>query len=685
MKKLITIVCLWLICALFIALFANATYHKAVFAQGELEDFYIVKYSEIKTRSEIADIYNISIDKVQELSEFGAFRIELKDVASQGGYSPDNNFLHNLEYYEPDYRYRLPNLISSGNNSNKVDGSATPNDPYYPSQWGLPKISANSAWDKTTGSTNVKIAIIDTGIDGTHEDLSGKVLAGYDYVNSRSISANSDSDDQGHGTTVAGVAAAISNNSVGVAGTDWNARLMPIKVLDSTGTGYASDVAYGIRYAADNGADVINMSLGSSSSSSLISSAVDYAYSAGVVMVAASGNGNTTPISYPARYEKVLAVGATNSSDVRCDNSDWGYPYGSNYGSDLGVVAPGNAIYGPRDGGGYRSVSGTSLSSPFVAGIASLLLAYNSYLSVDNIYSAIKDNADKVAGMGGENFSIYYGYGRVNANNALSGSETYIATWVSQSSYFNIWPDGTQTLTLAFKNDGTATWTNSGSNPVRLATDKFQDESFMSKFNDGSWVSTYRIANLNESSVVPGQTGSFTFNVKAPSDLKIGYYRFFVRMVAENKTWFQNPNTNGGAWWGITVPAPKATWVSQSEYPVASAGDTVAMSVTYKNNTGVTWNNSSPAIRLATDKFQNEGFMSTFNNGSWVSTYRIANLSTATVGDGSNATFNFNIKIPNDLSPGIYRFFVRLVAENFSWFQDPDTNGGAWWRIEVTE
>jgi len=267
-----------------------------VFAKEEIYDYYIVKYSEAKTAEEIANIYNISVDKVEKLPEFDAFRIELTQAKNNvGGYSPDSNFYQNLEYYEPDFKFRVPvQPNNEGDNSSEgdVDGQVIPNDPYYSSQWGLTKIEADDAWQSTTGSSSVTIAIVDTGIDGTHEDLSGKVIAGYDYVNETSIAANSDSDDYGHGTTVAGVASAITNNSIGIAGTDWNARLMPVKVLDSSGTGWSSDVAYGIRYAVDNGADVINMSLGSSDSSSLISSAIDYAYSAGVAMVAASGNGN---------------------------------------------------------------------------------------------------------------------------------------------------------------------------------------------------------------------------------------------------------------------------------------------------------------------------------------------------------------------------------------------------------
>ena len=164
--------------------------------------------------------------------------------------------------------------------------SDVPNDPYYGQQWQFGSIQAEGGWSKTHGSTSVTLAVIDTGIDYNHPDLSGKVLPGYNYV-----SGNNDPyDDNGHGSHVAGLAAAMTNNSVGVAGVDWQARILPLKVLDSSGSGYDSDIASAIRYAADNGADVINMSLGGSTSSTTLQNAVNYAYGKGVVIVAAAGN-----------------------------------------------------------------------------------------------------------------------------------------------------------------------------------------------------------------------------------------------------------------------------------------------------------------------------------------------------------------------------------------------------------
>lgn len=680
MKKIIKKISLAIIILFLFSVLFPANFFQNV--QATDIDYYLVKYTEPKTVAEIADLFNISQNRVQEISEFGVFRIELNNVGiNMGGFSPDEDFLEGLEYYEPDYRVSIPTEINSTQINEIKPYITTPNDPYFASQWGLTKIDADDAWDKTVGSTGVTIAIIDTGIDGTHADLSGKVLAGYNYVSSVAISANTDSDDQGHGTTVGGVAAAITNNSTGVSGTDWNARLMPVKVLDSTGYGYSSDVALGIRYAADNGADVINMSLGSSSSSSLISSAVDYAYAAGVVMVAASGNENTTPISYPARYTKVLAIGATNSSDARCTNADWGWPYGSNYGSDLDVVAPGNSIYGPKDGGGYRSVGGTSLATPFAAGLSALILAYSSSLSVDNVYSAIKDHADKVAGMGGSNFHNEYGYGRINANNSLSGSVTYHHSYVSQNAYPTLSPGQSYTFTLTVQNTGTATWTQG---VVHLGTDKPADR--VPFYTEGStgWTGTNgnRIA-MQQASVAPGAQATYNFDISIPANTAPGTYREYFRLVADGIQWMEDY----GIYWDITVAYPHFQYVSQTPtspgnpdaaYITVSPGANVDLTLTVRNSGSTTWyKTASTPVRLGTANPLDR--VSDFGRGpGWLagSTNRVE-LTDATVTAGSNTTFYFRMIAP--ATPGLYREYFRPVNDSVTWMEDY----GIYWNIRV--
>ncbi|MEI8312635.1 MAG: S8 family serine peptidase, partial [Verrucomicrobiota bacterium] len=247
----------------------------------------------------------------------------------------------NFEFAEPDY---IAQVI------------LTPNDPYYASQWHLPKVGAPAAWDVTTGKSTVAVAVVDTGVDSTHPDLMGRVLPGYDFVNADSNA----SDDNGHGTAVAGTAAAAGNNGVGVAGVAWAVSILPVKVMAADGTGATSTIANGINYSADRGARVINLSMGSTSSSLTLQKAVSYAYTKGAVLIAAAGNnGNSTPF-YPAAYTQVVAVSALNSSDA--------LPVWSNYGSYVDISAPGEAITTTWPGGSYMTMSGTSFSSPLVAG-----------------------------------------------------------------------------------------------------------------------------------------------------------------------------------------------------------------------------------------------------------------------------------------------------------------------------
>jgi subtilisin family serine protease len=215
-------------------------------------------------------------------------------------------------------------------------------------------------------------------------------------------------DDNGHGTHVAGTIAAETNNGVGVAGVMWQAQILPLKVLNSRGSGSSGDVASAIRYAADQGADVINMSLGSSSCSQTIADAVNYAYfDKGVVIVAAAGN-NGGSIGYPAKHPPVIAVGATDHNDHKA--------YFSSFGDDLDVVAPGVTVFSTVPNNGYDAFSGTSMASPHVAGVAGLLLAQRPDLSNGQVREILRQSTDD---LGQSGFDRYYGYGRVNAYQSL--------------------------------------------------------------------------------------------------------------------------------------------------------------------------------------------------------------------------------------------------------------------------
>lgn len=284
------------------------------------------------------------------------------------------------------------------------DLAVVPNDPYFASQWHHAKIESAAAWDHQRG-TGVTVAIIDTGTNCSHADLAGKCVAGYDYVNRD----NNPADDQGHGTHVAGIAAMLTNNGVGGAGVGWDSLIMPVKVLDRTGNGGHSAIASGITFAADNGADVINLSLGGFFTSSTLRNAVEYAIGRGVVVVAAAGNENTSNPSYPAAYNGVIGVAATSQSDQRASFS--------NYGNTIDIAAPGVAIQSTVMTGGYQAWSGTSMASPVAAGLAALLVAQNPSRTPAQIEQILEQTADD---LGESGWDPNFGWGRINARRALT-------------------------------------------------------------------------------------------------------------------------------------------------------------------------------------------------------------------------------------------------------------------------
>ncbi|MBI2853339.1 MAG: S8 family serine peptidase [Chloroflexi bacterium] len=302
----------------------------------------------------------------------------------------------------------------------------TPNDPSFSQQWGMTKIQAPQAWDITTGSSAVKIAILDTGIDQDHEDLAAKIVANQNFTDSPSVD-----DLGGHGTHVAGIAAAVSNNGIGVAGVGYNSSLMNGKVLADDGWGYYSWITSGIIWAADNGAKVINMSLGGSDGSATLEDAINYAWSKGVVIVAAAGNSGESSPKYPAYYSNVIAVAATDQNDNKASFST--------YGGWVDVASPGVSIYStlPNHASGigtqnYGTLQGTSMAAPFVTGLAALVWATPNGTSNGMVRNQIEASADRIAGTG-----TYWQFGRINAYRAVSTKfpevETLAATGIGAS------------------------------------------------------------------------------------------------------------------------------------------------------------------------------------------------------------------------------------------------------------
>jgi serine protease len=306
--------------------------------------------------------------------------------------------------------------------------SWTPNDPYLSYQWHFASINLQAAWDVSTGS-GITVAVIDTGVKLGGNDSFYNYVPGWDFVDND----GDPTDQNGHGTHVSGTIAQATNNGTGVAGVAFDATIMGIRVLDAQGYGTAFDVADGIRYAADNGADVINMSLGSSSGSTVERDAINYAAAAGLVIVCAAGNSGQNGVDYPARYPECIAVGAT-----RYDNT---LAYYSNYGADLDVVAPGGDTNVDQNGDGYGDgvlqetfsgaswayyfYQGTSMATPHVAGLAALVWATNPSYTRDDVRSIIESTAQDLGPAG---WDPTYGWGLIDAGAAVGTAPNPTAT-----------------------------------------------------------------------------------------------------------------------------------------------------------------------------------------------------------------------------------------------------------------
>ncbi len=348
--------------------------------------------------------------------------------------SADKDLASVIDYYNklPEVEWAEPNYL--------VYKTAVPSDTRYSEQWGNVNINLEAAWDKRTESRSITAAVIDTGIIPDHPDLKDNLLQGADFVGGNQIDSpenynmtDNDPTDEttksnygSHGTHVSGIIGAVGNNRLGTAGVNWKVNLLPVRVLGSTGYGENWDVAEGIYYAVDRGADVINLSLGAPSASSLVHAAVKYADNAGVIVVAAAGNGGSDQIGdgemiYPARYEETIAVGA-----LGVDNRPADY---SNYGPDLDISAPGGnyrgiqeelilSTWGYYDNGrtysGYTYMQGTSMAAPYVSGAAALLLADG--VSPSKVKARLTSTAVDLGDLGKDD---YYGHGLLDVYGAL--------------------------------------------------------------------------------------------------------------------------------------------------------------------------------------------------------------------------------------------------------------------------
>ena len=377
-----------------------------------------------------------------------------------------------VEYAEPDYILTI----------------AT-DDTYFKEQWALNNtgqeiyklgsglvdadIDMPEGWTITKGKSEIIIAIVDTGADLSHPDLAAKIVPGYDYVNKDNIPQ----DDNGHGTHVAGIAAAITNNGRGVAGVCQECKIMPIKSFDYSGSGYVSVVVEGIRYGADHGAHVLNLSFTikdpSASENIVLHDAIRYAYLKNIPVVAAMGNDGNSTLQYPAAYPETIAIGATNYLDLR--------PYYSSFGDHIDLVAPGSYIlstyWDTLNEYDYVYNTGTSMATPHVSGVIGLMRSITTRLSVEETRKILRDSADDLGIVG---WDRYYGAGRLNAYTTLQTTKKVISSLrLTGSKYVLPETESAYSVTVSLSTAQTPityTWTATGQDPVTSTTTRLSNQ-----------------------------------------------------------------------------------------------------------------------------------------------------------------------------------------------------------------
>ncbi len=357
--------------------------------------------------------------KVTALPRIGVYKAQVPAAASVGEFLAALSRNPDVEYAEPDYAARIQvkpddeyfwrqySLRNSGGTENDIPGSVESKS--------RADIRASEAWESGKGDSSVVIAVLDTGVDLEHPDIKNKLASsGWDFVNND----NDATDDHWHGTHVAGIAAAETNNARGIAGVAWNCKVLPVKVADKEGVGYYSQLIEGIVWAADKNVRVINISMGGDAEADSLKAALKYAFDKDVVIAASAGN-DGDHVLYPAAYDDYcLAVGATDYND---EAASW-----SNPGSQVDVAAPGELIlslvptwyFGPNSHP-YGYASGTSMSSPHVAGFAALLVSRKPWLSVSDVMNVIRYSSDDVNSASSPGKDADMGYGRINMERAL--------------------------------------------------------------------------------------------------------------------------------------------------------------------------------------------------------------------------------------------------------------------------
>jgi len=375
---------------------------------------FIIKYKSSAKNSSVNVLNTVGATKLKDIQNTGMQLIKLDSSknSTESFQSLKNN--PNVLWVEPNRVITVPKVIKEGNDGPLAhirDAESFPNDPMFNDQYSHQLTHAQDGWKVSQGKADIILAIVDTGVDVEHPDLKGKTVPGYSAYPGQ----NPGKDLQGHGTHCAGIAAAITNNGVGVAGVSPNAKIQPVKVLGDNGSGTYAAVADGIAWAGTHGAKVLSMSLGGPSSSQAIEDAVNVALKNDVIVVAAMGNNGDASLSYPAAIKGVVSVGATDSDDKIASFSQ--------FGPHISVSAPGVKILSTfptyKNAIGmtnYGKISGTSMACPYVSGLSALVRSTFPELKGPEVRAKIEKSADDLGDAG---FDPHYGWGRVNVAKAL--------------------------------------------------------------------------------------------------------------------------------------------------------------------------------------------------------------------------------------------------------------------------
>jgi len=546
---------------------------------------------------------------------------------------------------------------------NQVTIQQSASDPLFSQQANLQQVRIQQAWDITTG-TDAIVAVIDTGVALNHDDLVGKFWInpreipnnhidddanGYiDDINGYNFYQNNNdvSDQNGHGTSIAGIIAAQTNNGKGIAGINWNAKLMILKALNSLGGGEYNNVANAIRYAADNGAKVINMSFGTYIDSPDLSQAVNYAVGKGVVIAAAGGNNSKNQLLYPSAYSNVVAVGAVDGSGSRASFS--------NYGANLDIMAPGVSIpsanYLSHDA--YTNNSGTSFATAHVTGLISLMFARNPNLTPAQAESIIKNTATPRGN------ATEYGSGIIDMPSALLSIQqasaitgTVVASRTTlpadQSTYAQV------TITI-----------KDGATLVPNHSIKMRVEGGEILLGGTAATGEINLGLTNQQGTVTALIGS-----RLSGSRQLSFSDATALRDVGNLTLTFTP---------MGVQRYSAAWVRQSPYPTLNVNGETTLWVELRNTGNMPWfgsgSNSQTPFRFGT--FRPMDRKSTFYHSTWVSSNRAAILEQTQVNPGEIGRFSFLIKATQ---PGVYKEYFNAVAEYKTWLPDL----GIYWQITV--